>query len=71
MGQHERMAALHELLSHGTQGEKPVENDVTGVANQPDPDDELAAVRGIVIGVVLGVATWGVILWVVMWQISG
>lgn len=71
MGQHNRLAALHELLSHDTQGEKPVDGHVTGVAHRPDPDDELAAVRGIVIGVALGVATWGVILWVVMWQISG
>jgi len=81
MDQQNHLVAQSELLSHEALGEMPVDGDTTALADRSDPDDQLAAVRGIVIGVALGVVTWGVVtwgvvtwgvvMWVVMWQISG
>jgi hypothetical protein len=53
-----------ELLSHETQSEAPAEDSMGLIAGLRDDGNRLAAVRGIVIGTVVGIIIWAAILWV-------
>jgi hypothetical protein len=59
----ERTPTQDELLSHETQSEAPAEGGRGLIAGLHDDGNRLAAVRGIMIGTVLGIIVWAVILW--------
>ncbi len=66
MGLVERTPTQDELLSHETQSEAPAEDSMGLIAGLRDDSDRLAAARGIMIGMVLGIILWAVILWVLL-----
>ena len=62
----EQTPTQDELLSHETQSEAPAEDSMGLIAGLRDDSNRLAAARGIMIGMVLGIILWAVILWVLL-----
>ncbi len=62
----EQTPTQDELLSHETPSEAPAEDSMGLIAGLRDDSNRLAAARGIMIGMVLGIILWAVILWVLL-----
>ncbi len=62
----EQTPTQDELRSHETPSEAPAEDSMGLIAGLRDDSNRLAAARGIMIGMVLGIILWAVILWVLL-----
>jgi hypothetical protein len=62
----EQTPTQDEPLSHETQSKAPAEDSMGLIAGLRDDSNRLAAARGIMIGMVLGIILWAVILWVLL-----
>jgi hypothetical protein len=62
----QEISTQDEPLSHETQSKAPAEDSKGLIAGLHDDGNRLAAVRGIMIGAVLGGTIWAVVLWVLI-----